>query len=385
MVSFQLTEEQVAIRDLARKFTQKEIIPVAAEYDENSEMPWPVIQKAYEVGLWNLNIPEQYGGQGLDELTQILVYEELAYGCLGIFGAFGANALAVTPLLVAGTEDQKERFLKPFCAKPSLAAFALTEPNAGSDVASLSTTARRDGNEYVLNGTKCFITHGGIADLYTIFATTDKSKGAKGITAFIVPGSSPGLYMGKKENKMGDRASHVAEVIVEDVRVPADNLLGNEGDGFKIAMRTLDITRPTIAAAAVGVARRAFEEALKYAQQRVQFGKPIIANQAIQFMLADMAIGIESARALVWRAAWHVAQGQPSTIFSAMAKCYASDLAMKVTVDALQIFGGYGYMKDYPVEKLVRDAKITQIYEGTNQIQRIVIANQLLKGGIVNN
>ncbi|RKO66659.1 acyl-CoA dehydrogenase family protein [Desulfofundulus salinus] len=379
MVSFQLTDEQTAIRDLARKFTQKEIVPVAAEYDEKAEMPWPVIQKAFEIGLWNLNIPEKYGGQGLDALTQVLIYEELAYGCLGIFGAFGGNALAVTPLLIAGTEEQKEKFLTPFCAKPSLAAFALTEPNAGSDVSNLATTATRKGDEYILNGTKCFITHGGIADLYTIFASTDKTKGTKGISAFLVPGNTPGLYMGKKEDKMGDRASHIGEVIIEEVRVPASNLLGREGEGFKIAMRTLDITRPSIGAAALGVARRAFEEALKYSKERVQFGKPISANQAIQFMLADMATGIECARALVWKAAWHIDQGKPNTMLSAMSKCYASDMAMKVTVDALQIFGGYGYMKDYPMEKLMRDVKITQIYEGTNQIQRMVIASQLLR------
>ncbi|MBE3589172.1 MAG: acyl-CoA dehydrogenase family protein [Thermoanaerobacteraceae bacterium] len=379
MVGFQLTDEQLAVQDLARKFTRKEIIPVAREYDERAEMPWPVIHKAFEIGLWNLNIPEEYGGQGLDELTQVIVYEELAYGCLGIFGAFGGNALAVTPLLIAGTEEQKRRFLIPFCEKASLAAFALTEPNAGSDVSSLATTAVRRGDEYVLNGTKCFITHGGIADLYTIFAATDKSRGTKGISAFLVPGNTPGLYMGKKEDKMGDRASHIGEVIMEDVRVPVENLLGREGEGFKIAMRTLDITRPSIGAAALGVARRAFEEALAYSRQRVQFGKPICANQAIQFMLADMAIGIESARALLWKAAWHVDQGEPSTMLSAMSKCYASDMAMKAAVDALQIFGGYGYMKDYPLEKLMRDVKITQIYEGTNQIQRMVIAGQLLK------
>jgi acyl-CoA dehydrogenase len=379
VVSFQLTEEQIAIKDLARKFTEKEIIPVAAEYDEKSEMPWPVIKKAFEIGLWNLNIPEEYGGQGLDELTQVIVYEELAYGCLGVFGAFGGNALAVTPLLIAGTEEQKKRFLPEFCSKPSLAAFCLTEPNAGSDVSRLATTACREDNTYVLNGTKCFITHGGIANLYTIFAATDRTKGAKGISAFLVRGDTPGLYMGKKENKMGDRASHIGEVIIEDVRVPAENLLGKEGEGFMIAMKTLDITRPSIGAAALGVARRAFEEALKYSKERVQFGKPICENQAIQFMFADMAISIESARALLWKAAWHIDQGEPDIALSAMSKCYASDIAMRITVDALQIFGGYGYMKDYPMEKLMRDAKITQIYEGTNQIQRIVIANKLLR------
>jgi acyl-CoA dehydrogenase len=297
---------------------------------------------------------------------------------LGIFGAFGGTSLAVTPLLIAGSEEQKRKFLLPFCQKPSLAAFALTEPNAGSDVSNLATTATRIDGGYKLNGSKCFITHGGIADLYTIFAATAKGKGTRGISAFLVPGNTPGVYMGKKEDKMGDRASHIGEVIIEDLYVPEENLIGQEGEGFKIAMRTLDITRASIGVAALGVARRAFEEALKYSKQRIQFGKPICANQAIQLMLADMATGIESARALLWKAAWHVDQGEPNTMISAMSKYYATDMAMKLVVDALQIFGGYGYMKDYPMEKLMSDIKITQIYEGTNQIQRIIVANQLL-------
>lgn len=378
MVSFELTEEQLAIQSMVKKFVENEIIPVAAEYDEKAEMPWPIIEKAFEIGLWHLNIPAKYGGQELDELTQLLIYEEIAYGCLGIFGAFGGNSLAVTPLLLYGTEEQKERILGPFCAKPSLAAFALTEPNAGSDAASVSTSAKRVGDEYILNGTKCFITHGGIADLHTIFATVDRSKGLKGLTAFLIPAGTPGLYMGKKENKMGDRASHIAEVILEDCRVSVENRLGNEGEGFKIAMKTLDITRPSIGAAALGVARRAYEEAVNYSKQRVQFGKPICANQAIQFMLADMAMAIEASRLLLWEAAYYIDKGKPNSALGAMAKCFASDTAMKITVDAVQIFGGYGYMKEYPVEKLMRDAKITQIYEGTNQIQRIVIASQIL-------
>lgn len=380
MIGFELDEEQRQIQKLARDFARNEIIPVASEYDAKAEMPWPVIQKAFEVGLWNLNVPQEYGGQGLDHVTEVIIYEELAYGCLGIFGAFGGNSLALTPLLISGSDEQKKRFLPSFCEAPHLAAFALTEPNAGSDVGAIGTTARKVGNDYVLNGTKCFITHGGIADLYTIFATTDKTKGSKGLTAFLVPGDTPGLSMGKKEDKMGDRASHIGEVVIEDLCVPEANRLGNEGDGFKIAMRTLDITRPAIGAAAVGVAQRALEEALKYARERVQFGKPIAHQQAIQFMLADMAIAIMASRALVWQAASKVDSGQPDSVLSAAAKCMASDTAMKVTVDAVQIFGGYGYMKDYPVEKLMRDAKITQIYEGTNQIQRIVVASQLLRG-----
>jgi acyl-CoA dehydrogenase len=376
---FELTDEQKEIQRLARDFTKKEIIPVAAEYDKKAEMPWPIIQKAFDIGLWNLNVPEKYGGQGVDCLTEALIYEEIAYGCLGVFGAFGGTGLALTPLLLSGTEEQKEKFLTAFTKSAKLAAFALTEPNAGSDASSVSTRAQKVGDEYTINGVKCFITHGGIADLHTVFASTDRSKGIKGLTAFIIPAGTTGLSMGKKEDKMGDRASHIAEVLLEDVRVPVANRLGNEGEGFKIAMRTLDITRTTIAAAAVGVAQRAVDEAVRYAKQRVQFGKPIAEQQAIQFMLADMVMAVLASRSLVWQAAAKVDAGQVDGVLSATAKCVASDTAMKVTVDALQIFGGYGYMREYPMEKLMRDAKITQIYEGTNQIQRQIIATALLK------
>jgi len=269
--------------------------------------------------------------------------------------------------------------LPDFCAKPQLAAFGLTEPEAGSDVSNVQTKAVRDGDHYVLNGNKCFITNGDSAALYTIFATIDKSLGHKGLCAFIVPGDTPGIRGGKKEQKMGDRCSEVSEVIIEDVRVPAANLLGKEGDGFKIAMETLDVTRPGIGAAAVGVARRAFEEARKYSLQRIQFGKPIAANQAIQFMFAEMATKIDAARLLVWRSAQYLANGQRASKEGSMAKFYAADVAMEATVDALQIMGGSGYMRDYPVEKLMRDAKILQIYEGTNQVQRMVIAREILK------
>lgn len=378
-MNFELTDEQIEIRKLARDFAKKEIIPVAAEYDRTAEMPWPIINKAFDIGMWNLTIPEQYGGQGFDHFTEVLVFEELAYGCLGVFGAFGGTALAITPILIAGSVEQKKKFLPSFAESAKLAAFALTEPNAGSDASAVKTVAKKVGNDYILNGTKCFITHGGIADLYVIFASTDRSKGLKGLTAFIVPGDSPGLKMGKKEDKMGDRASHIGEVIIEELRVPAENLLGKEGDGFKIAMKTLDITRPTIAAAAVGVTQRAIDEAVEYAKMRTQFGKAIADNQAIQFMLADMAMSVLASRSLVWQSAAKIDAGQPDSMLSATAKCVASDTAMKVTVDALQIFGGYGYMKEYPMEKLMRDAKITQIYEGTNQILRQVVASILLR------
>lgn len=378
MVDFQLTEEQEQIRRLAASFAEKEIIPAAAAYDEKEEVPWSIIEKAHAVGLMNLHVPVEYGGQGLDHVTGALVTEELAYGCLGITGSIGNNNLALTPLLLVGTEEQKQKFLPPFCARPQLGGFCLTEPNAGSDVANISTSARLKGDHYVINGQKCFITNGGIANLYTVFAKTDPAKGVRGLSAFLVPGDTPGLRGGKKEKKMGDRASHVGEVLFEDVCVPKENLLGKEGDGFKIAMMTLDSTRPGIGALAVGVARRAFTEALKYARQRVQFGKPIAENQAIQFLLADMAMKIEAARGLVLKACWLLDQGRRATKEGAMAKCFASDVAMAVTVDAVQIHGGYGYMREYPVEKLMRDAKILQIYEGTNQIQRLVIARELL-------
>lgn len=379
MISFQLTEEQEQMQKCARDFAAAEIIPIAAEYDEKEEIPWQVIEKAYEAGLMNLAIPVEFGGQGIDPLTAAIITEEIAYGCLGVNGTFGANELAVQPILIAGTEEQKQKFLPDFCAKPQLAAFGLTEPEAGSDVSNVQTKAVRDGDHYVLNGNKCFITNGASAALYTIFATIDKSLGHKGLCAFIVPGDTPGIHGGKKEQKMGDRCSEVAEVILEDVRVPAANLLGKEGDGFKIAMETLDVTRPGIGAAAVGVARRAFEEAKKYSLQRIQFGKPIAANQAIQFMFAEMATKIDAARLLVWRSAQYLLIGLRASKEGSMAKFYAADIAMEATVDALQIMGGSGYMRDYPVEKLMRDAKILQIYEGTNQVQRMVIAREILK------
>jgi acyl-CoA dehydrogenase len=355
------------------------IIPVAAEYDEKSEMPWPIIQKAFDIGLWNFNLPARYGGLELDHVTEAILIEEIAFGCLGISGAWDGNSLALTPILIAGTEEQQDRWLPQFAEAPVLAAFCLTEPSAGSDSAGMLTRAEKVGNEYILNGTKCFITHGGISNMYTVFAKTDRSKGNKGISAFLVAGDAPGVSMGKVEDKLGDRASHIAEVIFEDVRVPAHDLLGKEGDGFKIAMQTLDRTRMSIGAAAVGVARRALEESVEYAKTRVQFGKPIGQHQAIGFMLADMATKVEAARCLVLLAASEIDAGRVDPKFGAMCKLYAGDIAMELAVDAVQIHGGYGYMKDYPVEKLMRDAKILQIYEGTQQVQRMVISGILLR------
>lgn len=375
MISFELTDEQKDLQAMVRKFTKNEIIPAAAEYDQKSEMPWPIIQKGFEIGLWNFNLPLKYNGLELDHVTEAILIEELAYGCLGISGAWDGNTLALTPILIAGTEEQHDRWLPQFAEKPLLGAFCLTEPGAGSDVKSMVTRAEKVGDEYIINGSKCFITHGGIASMYTVFA---KIKGTKKISAFLVSGDNPGLSMGKVEDKLGDRASHIAEVIFEDLRVPAQDLLGQEGDGFKIAMQTLDRTRMSIGAAAVGVARRALEESIEYAKVRTQFGKPIGQHQGIAFMLADMATKVEAARSLVLLAASEIDAKRIDPKFGAMCKLYAADIAMEVTVDAVQIHGGYGYMRDYPVEKLMRDAKILQIYEGTQQVQRMVIAGRLL-------
>ncbi|MGI5911620.1 MAG: acyl-CoA dehydrogenase family protein [Syntrophomonadaceae bacterium] len=378
-MSFEMTDEQKDMQIMARKFVKNEIIPVADEYDRKSEFPWPIVKKAFEIGLWNFNLPARYGGLELDHVTEAILIEEIAYGCLGISGAWDGNTLALTPILIAGTEEQQDYWLPPFAEAPILAAFCLTEPSAGSDAAGMLTKAERKGNEYVLNGTKCFITHGGIANMYTVFAKTDRTQGTKGISAFLVSGDTPGVSMGKVEDKLGDRASHIAEVIFEDVRIPASNLLGKEGQGFKIAMQTLDRTRMSIGAAAVGVARRALEESINYAKTRTQFGKPIAEHQAIAFMLADMATKVEAARSLVWLAAAEIDSGKIDSKLGAMCKLFAGDIAMEIAVDAVQIHGGYGYMKDYPIEKLMRDAKILQIYEGTQQVQRMVISGSILK------
>ena len=380
MVSFEVSEGQRELRDLAHQFAERAIRPVAAECDEREELPWDVVKKAHQAGLINLDVPQEYGGGGLDHLTTAMLMEELAWGCAGVATILGANSLALTPLLVAGTAEQQRRLIAPICAAPRLAAFCLTEPGAGSDAGGVATQARRDGDHFVLNGTKCFITNGGVADLYLVVASTDRSRGPRGLSVFAVPSGSPGLGSGKKERKLGIRCSQTAEVVFEDVAVPAENLVGREGQGFRIAMQTLDISRPGVAANALGVARAALEVARDYAKGRVQFGKPIASFQAIQLMLADMTTRLDAARLLVWRAAWLLDQGKDAEMAAAEAKYYAGDVAMQVTCDAVQILGGYGYMRDYPVEKWMRDAKIMQIYEGTNQIQRLVVAREALKG-----
>jgi len=378
MIGFDLTQEQIALQDMAHKFAANEIRPRAAECDRTGEFPTELFGKAFDLGLMTGFIPEDLGGLGLSALDACLIEEELGWGCSGIATSMTANGLALTPILIGGTGDQKKAFVEPFVKTLHYASFCLTEPGAGSDAGGIATTAKRDGADYVLSGRKCFITNGSHASQYTVFASTDRSKGHKGLSVFIVPRSAPGVSAGKKEDKMGQRASDTSDVLFEDVRVSAANRIGAEGDGFKIAMKTLDYARPTVAAMAVGVARAAFELAMQYAKERVQFGVPIAMNQAIHFMLADMAMDIEAARLLTYKGAWLLDQGKRSTKESSFAKAFAADLAMRVTTDAVQIYGGYGYMRDYPVEKLMRDAKLLQIYEGTSQIQRMVIAKEIM-------
>ena len=382
MISFELTEEQKILRQMARKFAQKEIVPVAAQYDQEGTFPRDIAQKAFDTGLINDVIPEEYGGPGISLLDSCIINEELGAGCAGVATTLLANSLALTPILLAGTDEQKKRFLTPMCEKLTFAAFCLTEPEAGSDVSAIATTAVRDGDEYVINGAKQFITNGGVADLLTVFLSTDKSKGARGLSAIVVrKDETSGVSVGKELDKMGQRASNTSEVIFEDVRVPVDNLLGKEGDGFKIAMKTFDTTRAVVAAVSVGVARCAHEHAVKYTKERVQFGAPLAALQTIQFALADIAMKISAARLLTWHAAWLADQGARQSKEAAFAKAFAADTAMDITTQVVQIFGGYGYSREYPVEKLMRDAKLLQIYEGTSQVQRLVIARSVIKGG----
>jgi alkylation response protein AidB-like acyl-CoA dehydrogenase len=374
-----LTEDQIALRDLVRQIADEKIRPVAAKYDRDATFPWDLVKVFAEAGLFSAVVPEEYGGMGLGVLELAIITEELSKACGGIALSVAASALGMFPILISGTDEQRKKYLPDLAAGKKLAAFCLTEPEAGSDAASMRTRAIKDGDEYVLNGTKHFITNGGVAEVFTVIAVSDPERGTRGTSAFIVEKNFSGFKVGKEEEKMGIRASSTTEIHFEDCRVPEKNRLGREGEGFKVAMMTLDKSRPGVAAQALGIAQGAFEAAVEYAKTRVQFGHPIISLQAIQFMLADMATQIEAARALLYGAARNVdsdckGMGQ----VSAMSKLMASDVAMKVTTDAVQIFGGYGYMKDYPVEKYMRDAKITQIYEGTNQIQRMVIGRSLM-------
>jgi acyl-CoA dehydrogenase len=378
-ISFALTPEQKELRALAREFAEKEIRPKAAEYDESSMHPADVIAKAHELGLMNLHIPEALGGPELSAFDGMLVGEELNWGCSGMATSILANGLGAAPVLLAGSDEQRARWLPGLIEAPLLCSFGLTEPDAGSDVARMKTTAERRGDEYVLNGSKTFITNAGHAAWTVVFAKTDPGKGHRGITAFVVPMDTPGVQIEKHLDKMGQRATDTSAFALVDVVVPAENRLGEEGDGFKIAMQTLDFTRPGTAIGAVGVAQAAYELAVEYAKERVTFDVPIAMHQGVNFLIADMAAETEAARLLTWQAAWMLDQGygRKATLYSSFAKRFAADTAMKVTTDAVQVFGGYGYIKEYPVEKLMRDAKLFQIYEGTSQIQRLVIAKEI--------
>src|SRR5438067_3438599 len=378
-VSFALADEQKELRAVAREFAVKEIRPVAAQHDVHMRHPAEVIAKAHEVGLMNLNVPTEYGGLGLNTFDGMLVAEELNWGCTGIATSLGANGLGAGPVIIAGTDEQKATWLPPLIESPILCSFGLSEPEAGSDVARLKTTAARRGDEYVLNGSKTFITNAGYAEWTVVFAKTDPRGGSNGMSAFIVPMNAAGVTIEKHLDKMGQRATDTSAFALQDVRVPAANRIGEEGDGFKIAMATLDATRPGTAIGAVGVAQAAYEHAVEYAKERVTFDVSIEMHQGVNFMIADMATEIEAARLLCWQAAWMLDQGygRNATLYSSFAKRFAADTAMKVTTDAVQVFGGYGYIKEYPVEKLMRDAKLFQIYEGTSQIQRLVIAKEI--------
>jgi acyl-CoA dehydrogenase len=377
LVDFTLTDEQKDLRELAHNFAEKEIRPVAWDYDRDGTWPQEIINKAWEVGLMNVHVAEAYGGPGLDHLSGCLIEEELGWGCSGIGTTLMANGLASAPLFIGGSEEVKKKYLTMLTEEPKLASFCLTEPDAGSDVSGMRTTAVRKGDKYVINGSKCFITNGGYADWYTVYAKTDKDAGHRGISAFVVPKDDT-VTVDKKEDKLGQRASNTATITFNETEVPAENLLGQENHGFKLAMQTLDFTRPGVAGLAVGIARAAFEFASDYSKERVQFGVPIAMHQAVAFMIADMATKVEAGRLLTWKSAVLLDQGQRNTLVASHAKRFAADSAMEVTVDAVQVYGGYGFIKEYPVEKLMRDAKIMQLYEGTSQIQRLVIAREVL-------
>jgi len=380
VIDFSLSEEQKALVETARRFTKERIIPVAAEADRESRFPMAVFKDAWEIGLVNTCCPAEYGGSGMGEVENALLTEELAYGCTGIQTSITANVLALTPIKLGGTEEQKKKYFGLLNSEPIMASYATSEPDAGSDVAGLKTRFEKHGDDYVLNGQKCWITNASYASFYVIFATSNAEKRHKGIAAFIVDRDTPGLKVGKKEDKLGQRASDTAQIFLEDVKVPKENLLAPEGFGFKLAMETFNQTRPDIAAGATGLMRRALDECVAYAKERKTFGVPIGSHQLVQWMIAEMAIRAEATRLLYLKAAWNLDNGVRDPIVSSFAKGFGADAAMATAVDAVQVFGGNGYVKEYPVEKLMRDAKVLQIYEGTSQIQRLVIAKQLLSG-----
>jgi butyryl-CoA dehydrogenase len=380
IMDYFLDEEQLMIRDLARQIADEKVLPIRAELDEKEEFPWDIMNTLAQSDFLGLYIPEEHGGLGKGGFELSIAIEELSRACLGVSTTYAANALGTYPILLYGSPEQKKKFLPDIASGKKLVAFALTEASAGSDAAGVQTTAKLEGNEYVLNGTKQWITNGGEAEVYTVIAMTDKKKGARGASAFIVEKGTPGFSFGKKENKLGIRASSTRELIFENCRIPKENLISKQGMGFIVAMKTLDNSRTGVGAQGVGVAQGAFDAAAVYAKERQQFGQPVISIQAIQHMLADMATHIEAARSLVYSVARFIDSGAKDVSKeSAMAKLFATDVAMKVTVDAVQVMGGAGYMREYPAEKMMRDAKILQIYEGTNQIQRNVIGQALIK------
>jgi acyl-CoA dehydrogenase len=381
MIGFDLTDEQLALRDMVRKFVENEITPKAHQYDESGDFPMEVIQKAWELGIMNVAVPQKFGGLGLGVLEDVLINEEMGAGCLGMTTSIAVNTLGLYPILIGGTEAQIQEFVTPFLESPKLIAFGLTEPNSGSDAGSMSTIAKDCGDHFLVNGSKMWITNAGHASLISTFATTDKALKNKGTVCLVIPADAPGVSFGKHENKLGQRCSDTRSITFENVKVPKKNLIGQIGEGFKIALRTLDKTRPAIAAGAVGAARSAMQHSVKYSKERKQFNQPISNFQGIQFMLADMATSIEAGRLLCYQAAWHLDRGEyeRANYCSALAKRWSADMAMEVATNAVQVFGGYGYTKEYPVEKIFRDVKLVQIYEGTSQIQRLVIARHLLK------
>jgi acyl-CoA dehydrogenase len=378
-INFELSDEQKMFAETARSFAENEIRPVAEELDRNSTFPREIINHAWELGLMNTTIPEEYGGAGLDYLSGSIIEEQLSWGCSGVATSVFTNGLASAPVELAGSDEIKKKYLTMLVEEPKLASFCLTEPDAGSDVSSMKTTAKKVGDKYVINGTKCFITNGSHADWYTVYAKTDPDAGHRGISAFVVPREN-GVVVDKKEDKLGQRASDTAMISFSDVEIPADHLLGEENAGFKLAMMTLDRTRPGVAAMATGIQQAALEHSVAYANERVQFGVPIAMHQAIQFMIADMATKVEASRLLYQKSAWLLDNGKRNSLVASHAKRFSADSAMETAVDAVQVFGGYGFIKEYPVEKLMRDAKIMQLYEGTSQIQRMVIAKDVLSG-----
>jgi acyl-CoA dehydrogenase len=380
MIGFGLSEEQQALQELAQAFARDSMRPVADHHDRTGEYPWEVIKQAHELGLMNTHVPEKWGGLGLGCVDGALLSEELAWGCTGIGTALEANGLALQPVLEGASDYLLEKYVAPMCEEPRMAAYAVTEPGAGSDVAALRTTAVKRGDKWILNGSKMWITNGGVADWYFVLAYTDASKKYKGMTAFLVEREWAGVEIGKKEKNLGQRASDTRAITFTDVEVPAKNMVGVEGGGWMLAMGAFDHTRPLVAAAGVGLARAAYEHAVEYAMQRKTMGVPIAKHQAVSFMIADMAKDIEAARMLVWQAAWLKDSGQRNTKMASMAKAFAADSAHRIASDAVQVFGGYGYSQEYPVEKLLRDSKIFQIYEGTSQIQRLIIARELFSG-----